>query len=100
MAGSFAQVQDIMRDGTVVFFSFLALVILVPSLASYWYKLRVKEWEASLKHSMLERGMSAEEIKMVLEATAREGTPRGHNHANSSRAFKETIDHAQSGVVS
>ena len=38
-------------------------------VTSIWYKLRVKQWEMSLKHSMLERGMSAEEIKTVLEAS-------------------------------
>ncbi len=34
-----------------------------------WYSLRIKQWEMSLKHAMLERGMSAEEIKTVLEAS-------------------------------
>jgi hypothetical protein len=41
----------------------------VAMVASFWYKLRVKQWEMSLKHSMLERGMSAEEIRTVLEAS-------------------------------
>ncbi len=41
----------------------------VGILSSVWYKLRVKQWEMSLKHSMLERGMSAEEIRTVLEAS-------------------------------
>ncbi len=41
----------------------------VGILTSVWYKLRVKQWEMSLKHTMLERGMSAEEIKTVLEAS-------------------------------
>jgi hypothetical protein len=34
-----------------------------------WYSLRIKQWEMSLKHAMLERGMSAEEIKTVLETS-------------------------------
>jgi hypothetical protein len=41
----------------------------VAIVTSIWYKLRVKQWEMSLKHSMLERGMSAEEIKAVLESS-------------------------------
>ena len=45
----------------------------VPVLAHYWYKLRVKQWEMSLKHTMLERGMSAADIKAVLEASAMDG---------------------------
>jgi hypothetical protein len=36
-----------------------------------WYVMRIRQWEMSLKHTMLERGMSAEEIKTVLEASAR-----------------------------
>ena len=46
------------------------VIILGPFVAHYWYKLRVKQWEMSLKHTMLEKGMSAEEIKSVLEASA------------------------------
>ena len=45
----------------------------VPLVAQYWYKLRVKQWEMSLKHTMLERGMSADEIKTVLETSAMRG---------------------------
>jgi hypothetical protein len=45
------------------------IIVGVPVLAHYWYKLRVKQWEMSLKHTMLERGMSADEIKTVLEAS-------------------------------
>jgi len=54
-----------------IVFGFAALVIFVPMISNHWYKLRVKQWEMSLKHTMLERGMSAEEIKAVLEASAR-----------------------------
>ena len=39
--------------------------------AGIWYSLRVKQWEMSLKHSMIERGMSAEEIVAVLGATVK-----------------------------
>ena len=42
-------------------------------LVKVWYKLRVKQWEMSLKHTMLERGMSAADIKAVLEASAMDG---------------------------
>jgi hypothetical protein len=51
----------------------IALVAVVGGMGiaagGIWYKLRVKQWEMSLKHSMLERGMSAEEIKTVLNAS-------------------------------
>jgi hypothetical protein len=59
-----------------VVFGFALLVVLVPMLSNHWYKLRVKQWEMSLKHTMLERGMSAEEIKTVLEASAMGGVKK------------------------
>jgi hypothetical protein len=55
-----------------VVFGFALLVVLVPMLSNHWYKLRVKQWEMSLKHTMLERGMSAAEIKAVLEASVKD----------------------------
>ena len=51
----------------------IAFGIGVPFVAHYWYKLRVKQWEMSLKHTMLERGMSAADIKAVLDASAPDG---------------------------
>ncbi len=56
-----------------VVYSFAAAIILVPTLAHYWSKLRVKEWEMSLKHAMIERGMSALDIERVIKATSRGG---------------------------
>jgi len=53
-----------------IVFGFAALIIFVPMLSNHWYKLRVKQWEMSLKHTMLERGMSAAEIQAVLDASA------------------------------
>jgi hypothetical protein len=57
----------------------LALVFVLPTIAltlllllgaRMWYSMRIRQWELSLKHTMLERGMSAEEIKAVLEASS------------------------------
>jgi hypothetical protein len=67
-------------------FGFTALIVLVPMISKHWYKLRVKQWEMSLKHTMLERGMSADDIKSVLEASAagvenKAGCPNHHQHA-------------------
>ena len=45
------------------------LGIIFGTMTHYLQKTRQAELDASLKHAMLERGMSAEEIKMVLEAT-------------------------------
>jgi len=59
------------------------VILLGPFVAHYWYKLRVKQWEMSLKHTMLEKGMSAEEIKMVLEAS----TPGGEKKHGCGRGW-------------
>jgi hypothetical protein len=78
------------HPGTM-FFAFLTTIIIVPTLAKMWVGMRTKEWEASLKLSMLERGMSAQEIQMVLDAGSGRGGPRKHGcsksaHDNSSPA--------------
>ncbi len=39
-----------------------------PFVARYWYKAQRAEMELSLKHAMLERGMTAEQICAVIEA--------------------------------
>ena len=64
--------SELLNNKTLIVFGFLTLVCVVPVIAHHWYQIRVKEWEISLKHSMLERGMSAEEIKTVLEASTME----------------------------
>ena len=47
---------------------FNALVGLAFFITIQWRKIRQVEIQAALKHDMLERGMSAEQIKLVLEA--------------------------------
>lgn len=53
------------------------LALLIPifgvifgTITNYLSSVRKAELEASLKHEMLQRGMSAEEIKTVIEATS------------------------------
>jgi hypothetical protein len=53
------------------------LALLIPifgvifgTITNYLTTVRKAELEASLKHEMLQRGMSAEEIKTVIEATS------------------------------
>src|SRR5262245_30349422 len=55
----------------------VGLALLIPIVAicfgtitDYLRKTRVAEIEAALKRDMLERGMTPEQIKMVVEATA------------------------------
>jgi len=47
----------------------VAIVIAVPM--DNWRKVREAELDASLKHAMLERGMSAEDIAIVMNARSR-----------------------------
>jgi hypothetical protein len=49
---------------------------LVVLIADYWHKIRKAEIAAKLKHDMLDRGMSAEEIQMVLEAGTKSSSMR------------------------
>jgi hypothetical protein len=52
------------------------LGIIFGTVTGHLTRVRKAEIEASLKMEMLQRGMSAEEIKMVVEATPR----RNHKH--------------------
>ena len=45
-------------------------MFVVPWVAYYWWKIRQSELDASLKQEMLQRGMSAEEIQLVLTASS------------------------------
>jgi hypothetical protein len=47
------------------------LGIVFGTTTNYLARVRQAELEASLKQNMLERGMTAEEIRMVIEATSR-----------------------------
>jgi hypothetical protein len=49
-------------------------MVAVPTVARYWWRIRQSEIDASLKQEMLQRGMSAEEIQMVLAASTRDAT--------------------------
>jgi hypothetical protein len=48
--------------------SIVAICLLAPIIAICWYKVHKTNTTAALKQDMLNRGISAEEIKMILEA--------------------------------
>ncbi|HEV3262549.1 MAG TPA: hypothetical protein VG013_37195 [Gemmataceae bacterium] len=71
--------MDHLIDSPFVFVvAILIVTVAVPVLSHHWYKVRKAEVDASLKHDMLQRGMSAEEIALVLEAPARRGSRKGY----------------------
>lgn len=65
---------ELLRDNPWIIIPSLALLIPIfgivfGTITNYLSAVRRAEIEASLKQDMLQRGMSAEEIKMVIEAT-------------------------------
>jgi hypothetical protein len=60
-----------------VFWTAITLMIVVPAIAHTWWRIRRAEIDASLKRDMLERGMSAQEIQMVLAAPTRDSVRPG-----------------------
>ena len=62
-------IESIVGNPSLVFWGAIALICIVPAIAHYWWKVRRDELEAELKRSMVERGMSADEIVRVLEAS-------------------------------
>lgn len=68
---------DLLRDEPWLIVVSLALLIPILGIVfstttNYLARVREAELEANLKQDMLQRGMSAEEIRMVIEATSRD----------------------------
>jgi hypothetical protein len=49
------------------------IIAVFSVIAGVWSSVRHKQIEAELKQDMLDRGMTAEEIEQVIEATPKEG---------------------------
>ncbi len=60
---------EVLRNPVFLIWTAITLIVVVPTIAHFWWKIRQAEIEASLKHEMLQRGMSAEEIQTVLGAS-------------------------------
>ena len=54
----------------------LVSTVLVSVLLTCWHKLKSDQVEADLKRDMLDRGMTADEIQKVIEATPQSGFDR------------------------
>ena len=52
----------------------MVLIFLVIIIGHFWLKARQADIDASLKEEMLARGMSADDIKKVLEASSEKGS--------------------------
>ena len=68
--------QDLLANPFVFVLGILVITVGVPTVGHYWCKNRKNELDAALKQEMIERGMSAEEIRIVLESPSQKGTKR------------------------
>jgi hypothetical protein len=70
MSGSPWQTLFSNPDVAAVFavFGMIVLIVAIPVIAGTWQKVARIRADASLKQSMIERGMSVEEIERVLRA--------------------------------
>lgn len=62
---------EILQNREFIFWAAIVLLVAIPSVAHYWWKIRKIEIDAALKHDMLQRGMSAAEIQTVLNTSRR-----------------------------
>jgi hypothetical protein len=60
---------DVLNNPVFLVFAFLTITGVVASLAHAWQKVKESEVEAQLKNEMIQRGMSADDIKKVIEAS-------------------------------
>jgi hypothetical protein len=68
--------QDLLANPFVFVLGILVITVGVPTVTHYWCKNRKNEMDAALKQQMIERGMSAEEIQIVLESPSQKATKR------------------------
>ena len=71
-------------------FGWLTISTVVSSVAYCWHSVRKAELDASLKQEMIQRGMSADEIKQVIEATT---GSRSRASRSDAAPEKETADY-------
>ena len=69
-SGSFWQMLFTHQDIAAVFclFSMIVLIVVIPVIAGAWVKVSCHREDSTLKQTMLDRGMSADEIERVLQA--------------------------------
>jgi membrane glycosyltransferase len=64
-----AAVERLLTDPVFVVFTSMTIISVVASIGHYWSKARRDEAEAALKQEMLRRGLSADDIVKVIQAT-------------------------------
>ena len=62
------RITELVVIGSVVALSVVSVCISAPFVVRFWYKARRAEMELSLKQSMIDRGMTAQQICAVIYA--------------------------------
>jgi hypothetical protein len=70
--------QELLLNPVFIVFASATIISVVSTLAYHWHRTRQAEMETALKHEMLQRGMSADEIQKVIEASSRSGVRKCH----------------------
>jgi Na+-transporting methylmalonyl-CoA/oxaloacetate decarboxylase gamma subunit len=73
----YGQVMGFLIIGGGLLMGFVAII------GAFWTDIRKKEIAAALKHDMLERGMSADEIRVVIDAGTKRSKKRAAELADS-----------------
>ncbi len=82
------------NTGELIFLLILVgsfLCALVAILAGVWLKARQLELDAALKRDMLQRGMSSDEIRAVIEAGSRGKQTAAILHAMQGRSVDQAV---------
>jgi hypothetical protein len=66
-----ATMQEVLSSPFLFVLGILIITVGVPVAGHYWCQYRKNELDAALKHDMLQRGMTPEEIVTVLHAPAK-----------------------------
>ncbi len=90
--------ETLFHNPAFLFWSAITLMCVVPTIAYYWCKIRQAELDAALKQEMLQRGMSAEEIQMVLSASSKGVCRKSAPHNTASKDPKEAEIRFQNGA--
>jgi hypothetical protein len=76
---AYGQLMGFLAVGGGLLMGFVAI------LGAFWIEIQKREIAAALKHDMLERGMSAEEIRVVIDAGTKRSKKRPAELAADSR---------------
>lgn len=83
--------ESLLGNPMFVIFAFLTITSVAHTIGHYWTKYQRITMDASLKHEMIQRGMSADDIEKVLAASSAKKSESADepaeesvaNHANS-----------------